>query len=501
MKKLFALILALAMVLCLAACNGNSDPTDSPSAGNESPSPENPGEVKMTDGRYFLDVSGMKCFIHFYEDGTYYALYFDGSVTEAGTWELVDKEFEYISDPGPDGDHNTPEDNVNATAPQVVVFTSYKTGTPVEVAYVDDQLVDMSLGGMANHRTLAHEPDYAYNPNVDEIPIQLYVFYANNDIGSNLILNHNKAFEDLTGDMYNDGTWELTGPGVYGLTYSDGTEATLTVANDGKSAVLAKADGTDLTVRDDYHEGGDTIAKVMSLRAEDVQVGLPMGVALRLDGYSDGTCKLIIEIAQIGAELEADTGTFEVSEAMRPTFHLTTLGDIEGEPDYAGASESGIPFTVHLTGTVSPEFNGAETPMELDTDVTGLYNPNAAPEESAPTVVASFRADDAQVGLPMGVGLRLDCYSDNTAVLIVEIAQIGEELEADKGTYEVSETMAFTFTFDNAGTVSGAPDYATATQTGIDVNVAYKADVEVEFSGTATPLAIDSPLTGTYSIA
>ena len=501
MKKLFALILALAMVLCLAACNGSSDPTDSPSAGNESSSPENPGEVKMTDGRYFLDVNGMKCFIHFYEDGTYYALYFDGSVTEAGTWELVDKDFEYISDPGPDNDHNTPEDNVNATASQVVVFTSYKTGVPVEVAYVDDQLVDMSLGGMANHRTLTHESDYAYNPSVDELPIQLYVFYANNDIGSNLILNHNRVFEDLTGDMYNDGTWELTGPGVYGLTYSDGAKATLTVANDGKSAVLAKADGTEITVRDDYHEGSDAIAKVMSLRAEGVQVGLPMSVALRLDGYSDGTCKLIVEIAQISTELEADTGTFEVNAAMRPTFHLAALGDIEGEPDYGGASESGIPFTVHLVGTVNPEFNGSATPMELDTDVTGLYNPNAAPEESAPTVVATFRVDDAQVGLPMGVGLRIDCYSDNTAVLIVEVAQIGQELEADKGTYEVSETMAFTFTFENAGAVSGTPDYATATTTGIDVNVAYKADVEVEFGGASTPLSIDSTLSGTYSAA
>lgn len=497
MKKILALLMAAAMLLTLCACaSQTSETTNTTEAAETETSAPAPKEVKMTDGYYFLDINGMKCFVHFAEDGTYYALYFGGSVTEAGTWELLDEPMEYMSEDGADDDANTTEDNTYATAPQTVVFTNYATGTPVKVAFVEDALVDMSLGGMANHRTLTHVPDYAYNPSVEEIAIQLFVFYANNDIGSNFILNHNRTFEDVTGDTFEDGTWTLTGPGSYELTYSTG-KAALTVAENGKTAVIAKEDGTTIELKDDYKEEA-AIAKVMSLTADEVTVeGLPMTVALRLDGYSDGTCQMYVVISQIGAELLADEGTFEVSDAMRPTFHFAAAGDIEGTPDYAGATETGIPFTVAYAADVQPEFNGEKTPMSLNAEVTGIYNPNATAEEV--TVAATVRAEDAQVGLPMGVGLRIDCYSDGTAKLIVEIAQINTELEVDKGTYEISEAMKFTFAFEKAGEVIGEPDYATATDTSVDINVAYQADVDAEFNGEMTPMSIDATLTGTYT--
>ncbi len=385
MKRFLTILLALTTALGIAGCGKDEGGetaalTESASSGSqESAAPESeeqPSEVKITDGRFYLDINnGMDCYVHFYEDGTYYAKYFDGSMMEAGTWELADKELDYMT-PGPDNDVTQEADNGTATAKQVVIFTPYTTGIPVEVAYDGDALCDMSLGGMANHRTLTHEPDYAYNPDVDETAIQLFVFYANNDIGANMILNHNKTFEDLTGDAYNDGTWEMAGAGVYDMTYSDGSSATLTVAEDGKSAVLKK-DGKETELRDDYREPSEELALFMSLRAEDVSVPeLPMGVNVRLDGYSDGTCQVIIEVTQMSAELVADTGTYEVSEAAKPTFHFETLGDIEGTPDYAAAGEDGLPFTVHLAGTTNPEFNGDVSPMTLDTDVTGIYNPS-----------------------------------------------------------------------------------------------------------------------------
>ena len=144
-----------------------------------------------------------------------------------------------------------------------------------------------------------------------------------------------------------------------------------------------------------------------------------------------------------------------------------------------------------------PEFNGANTPMTIDSEFTGMYNPNASASE--PVIVTTLRCEDAQVGLPMGVALRLDCYDDGSTVLMVEIAQIGAELEADRGTYTVSETMKYTFAFDKAGEVVGEPDYATATESSVDINVAYAADVEVEFNGANTPLSIDSTLNGIHN--
>ena len=486
MKKLLSLLTAAALLLCLlAACGGNADSSDAP----ETPSADNT-PVNLWDGYYTDNSTGLLSFVRFNEDGTYYAKYFEGSVLEAGVWELVEEPTTY---------QVSFESTETKDSAQTIIMTSYSSGTPVRVAYVDDQLCDMSLGGMANHRTLAHDAEYAYNPATDEIAIQLYVFYANNDIGANFILNHDCTFEDVTGDTFSSGKWEMAGTGEYKLTYDGGDTAALAVDASGKSAILTKADGSTLELKDDYKAGDDSDVQVMSLRAEEVEVGLPMKVNLRIDGYKDGTCKLIVEVAQVGAELLADEGTFEVSEAMKPTFHFNLSGDIEGAPDYAGATESGIPFTVTYAGDVEPEFNGANTPMSINSEFTGMYMPNASAGSSESTVVTTMRCEDAQVGLPMGVALRLDCYDDGSAVLIVEVAQIGAELEADQGSYTVSETMKYTFAFDKAGEVIGEPDYATATESGVDINVAYAADVEVEFNGAATPLTIDSTLTGTHS--
>lgn len=43
-------------------------------------------------------------------------------------------------------------------------------------------------------------------------------------------------------------------------------------------------------------------------------------------------------------ELLADQATFEVSLAMKPTFHFEKAGHMEGTTDYAGVTPDGIPF-------------------------------------------------------------------------------------------------------------------------------------------------------------
>lgn len=510
MKKL--LVLFVVMLLSaglLTACGDKDNDTDSPSVTNvpkddKKDNAENEQkndakedgkgdagkEAKLWDGRYSENSTGLISWVHFYEDGTYYAKYFDGGVLDAGTWELVDEVTTY---------QVSFESEETKDSAQTIIMTSYTSGTAVRVAYVEDELCDVSLGGMANHRSLVHDADYAYNPSVDEVAIQLYVFYANNDIGANFILNHDRTFEDVTGEFFASGKWEMTGVGVYQLTYDDGSTASLTVNASGKSGILTMADGMTVALTDDYRIGDDSNIQVLSLRFDGAEVGLPMSVNLRIDGYKDGSCKFIVEVAQVGAELLADEGTFEVSETMSPTFHFKLAGDLTGTPDYASASADGIMFSVNYVGDVEPEFNGALTPMTVNAELTGMYTPNASAGNTVPVIVTSMRCEDAQVGLPMGVALRLDCYDDGSAVLMVEIAQLGVELEADKGNYSISETMKYTFAFDTAGEVVGEPDYATATENGVDINVHYNGSVEVEFNGTLTPLNIDSVLVGTHS--
>ena len=114
------------------------------------------------------------------------------------------------------------------------------------------------------------------------------------------------------------------------------------------------------------------------------------------------------------------------------------------------------------------------------------------------TVIMSLTSDSVHVGLPMDVTLRLDCYGDNTCRLVLEVVQFGVELEADQGTYHVSETKKFAFHFENAGEVTGEPDYASAAESSIDVVAAYKATLKERFNGSMLDLTIDAKVKGTY---
>lgn len=502
-KHISAIVLSvvLGMSTFLGGCGNREETTTAPEEsikteeGTESAS-EVRGEVQMWDGYYEDTSTGLLSFIHFYEDGTYYAKYFDGSVLDAGTYQVLEEEMEYNADSGADGDFGTEDDNTKATASHVVEMTSYQSGTAVKVAFTDDQLCDMSLGGMANHRTLTHNAEYVYDPDVDETAIELFVFYADNNIGSNFILSHNRTFVDVTGDTFQDGSWEMTEAGTYTLIYSDGTEAVLTVGADGRSAILTKSGGDELALKDTYEEGGDLSgAVILSLVAEDVEAGLPMGVDLRLDCYGDNTCKLIVEVSQIGAEIEADQGTYSVTESYQYTFNFVNAGNVAGTPDYASATENSLDVAAVYKADMEVEFNGSVTPLSIDSELKGTYVMGGAVQ--AAEVVNTLTADDAEVGLPMGVNLRIDIYSDDTCKLIVEVAQLGAELEADQGTCTLDETnFKYTFDFEKAGELISEPDYASATAEGLDMTLAYKAETEVEFNGTSTPLSIDTVLQG-----
>lgn len=315
-------------------------------------------------------------FVHFNEDGSYYSSYFDKAVVDAGVWEVLDEELEYSVDAGPNGDANTVEDNTKAAAAQVVALTSYQTGETVKIAYVDDQLCDMSMAGLANHRNLAHDAGYAYNPATDETSIQLYVFYAGNSIGSNITLSHDRSFVDVTGDTFMDGTWEMGETGTYALTYSDGTEGTLTVDASGKTAVLEKTGADALDLSYTYEEGGEEAGEVTTvLRAEDQQVGLPMAVALRLDCLSDGTCKLVVEVAQTGQEMQLDQGTYTITETFKIQFVFDNAGELESVPDYENAGEQGLDMTLAYKADILIEEGGQSQQFNIDSELAGTYVP------------------------------------------------------------------------------------------------------------------------------
>ena len=338
---------------------------------------ETTDEASMTDGYYYEESTGRPSFYRFNEDGTYYASLLGGGVTDAGTYELKDEELEYYADGGKDGDINTLEDNTIVTAKQVIEIVSYKGGEPIKMAFDNNRLCDISLAGIANHRNMDHVPDYPYNPEVDEVAIEVYLFYANESAGSTITLSHNRTFMDVTGDVMCEGTWEMLMPGEFILVYEEEENTgTLNVSEDGKSAVLVTPAGEEIALVMSLDEEEDLQEVVLSLTAVEQQVGLPMGVDVRVDCYADETCKLIIYVAAVGADLEVDAGTYTISPTYQFEFQFETAGTINGTPNYETANEEGLEVSLIYVADGTVEFNGAETALTLNSELKGVYSGN-----------------------------------------------------------------------------------------------------------------------------
>ena len=237
-----------------------------------------------------------------------------------------------------------------ATATQIVELVSYVNPTPVKVAYVDGKLVDISLAGMANHRTMALTEGKAYDAST-ETPIKVVNLYADNLEGNTLTLYHDKSFVDYTGEMGIYGTWEKNEDGSYTLTDEDDEDNVFTLTwNEDGTASYSLGDGEtkDLTT-----SIGPVAFNVF--KAENVQVATAdttMGANLTLNCYDDGTCVLLVNITAIGMELEADKGTYTVADVFNYTFNFETAGEIAGQPDWASATTSGIGVNVPYAATV-----------------------------------------------------------------------------------------------------------------------------------------------------
>lgn len=318
----------------------------------------------LTEGAWRTEEAGMACFYHFNGDLTYYGSFFMGAMTEAGTYEVVEEEKEYIAGPGEDGEMGTADD-VLEKAPAFVRFTSYD-GKVQEAAIVDETFPDISFGGMANHRALPHDAAYQYVASEEEVPIVIAVYYADNEEGNSLTLYHDKSFVDYSGATGLEGTWEKKEDGSFVLTTDEGQEMSLVPGDEGA----------------EYTAGGETVVLagkvshgdiVCSFRMEGVEnTGLPMAVDLRIDCKDDDTCQLIVEVAAVNAELVADEGTYEVGGDMFSyTFHFGTAGDIQSEADYTTATANSIGLKVPYKADVTVEFSGAETPLTIDTVLEG----------------------------------------------------------------------------------------------------------------------------------
>lgn len=371
MKRKCTFVLALAVALtmlvlagCGPAITTTVPTTTAPTTTPEPTTTEAPANP-MAVGRFEWKNPpvDLETYIRFNDDGTYYAFFFGGGVIEAGMYELLDEEFEYNAGPGPDEDYSTIEDNEKATASQVVIFRSYG-GKEQKVAYEDNELRDMSLGGMSNNQTMLHNKDFDYDP-ANEQSVVVHQYYYNNEAGSNLILYHDRTFVDFTGDIGEEGNWVMNADGSFTLTSTDNNDAQYTLVIDGGMATYKKGSQTlELSA-----SVGNT--PVIVFLVEGIQVGLPMAVDMHIDCFADGTVKAFVYVAAVDAVLEVDSGTYTVADIYKFTFDFETAGEIAGQPDFSSATASSLEIDVPYTADVIANFAGNETPMSIDTVLRG----------------------------------------------------------------------------------------------------------------------------------
>lgn len=375
-KSILAVILTLVLMMAVlpVGCGKTDDGTKENNAQSDdaqtdnSKDEENSGEVQMWDGYYYYIIAdmGIESFIHFNEDGTYYASYFDKAAVDAGTYEVLDEELEYYPDTS--GDDVGDTDGEMAASSQVVAFTSFVTGETQKVAYVEDALLDMSLGGLGNHRNLRHKADYKYVAENEEMSIEIAAYFAGGSTGSAITLGHNGSFMDATGDELLEGTWEQKNVGEYALNYDDGTKGTLKIADDKKTAELTRGDEV-VTVEAMGAEGS-----AFTLSNPSVEVGVPITVELRLDCAEDGTCELFVVVSQINTEISIDKGTYTMSDAAKGSFEFEKAGACEAAPDYSTATDNSVDLNMAYKADLTIEMNGESTDISVDTVLTGTYS-------------------------------------------------------------------------------------------------------------------------------
>lgn len=373
-KQLLSLVCVLALcagLLVLSACgneNAENSPSNSPSPSqSETVTPsqdqEPAGEAKLTDGYYKTEISGLPSYVRFNEDGTYYAYYFDGGVTEAGTYEVADKSADY---------YETYNDGVadeasKKTAAQVITLTSYVGGGVTEIPFDGDRLCDFTAGGMSSHVFMDHDAAFAYNADdMENPPIAVQTLYANNDAGMTLTLYHNRSFVDYTGDKRVSGTW-APAAGGYTLTAEDGGAYTLTLSDGGAA----------------YDKAGESVELADKITAGTVdaefvpEADVPVSGVPGMDGPSDCPVKLVVYdndtmelITDIfGNEVVVDKGSYTVDTSgpiPAYTFTFESAGELTTAPDYASATASSIVLNLSYAVTdAACSVNVGGAPMDL----------------------------------------------------------------------------------------------------------------------------------------
>ncbi len=498
-KKWMALALAGGMTLSVALVGCTEEHTEHIDedgngvcdvCGEAMPGTGGTDEVKISDGAW-LDAESMAS-LKLHEDGTFYMI--GVFVNASGSWELTDTATKYYkiesgATPAPE------DDQTEYTSEQSIVFTGYTSSGgrfDYTVAFAENTIWNCTIAaGAEMTRTLHQNAEYEWDESA-ETAIEVARVCMPKDQNANIVLYHDGTFASQLDD-YTEGTWTQTDAG-YAMKDENGADYGVLTAVENGSCTFTPADGTAVTLYDEAW----TPSIVLTGSAE----------------------------ATFAGESSAETATFTVNLwAQDSTFSASVIDSSfktyeVAEGSYASNSDGSITLTygsASATVTVPDGEGNVSASMTFGqgevfaSDVTVTLTGKSAVREA----VTSFTAADVTVSGVPGVGqapadLELVLYNDGTAELqaVLKIAQgMNFNTVVDRATYTADFSGAFpayAFVFDAAGEIATAPDYATATPTGITLNLAYsveEADCTTEMNGTpvALSLTFDATLQYAYS--
>ena len=350
-----------------------------------------PDETEVAE-YYFTDElgSGLPCFIHFKDDGTYYIAFYGGAFKDAGTYELVEEELDYMDATvdDPNGAYLDPASK--KTAPAYIQLNSYTDVVTMnwvasgEMEPTDKlPLVDGTIpigSSMTALVTFKADEDYG-DPNGIEsnFRVEIVKLYAENNETKTFVLYHDGTYEDLTGTGFAGGTYEFGDTdGTYLLTDDlSGETVTLTINGDG-TATFGDRTFTESVKSDRTFEGTLAISTITGEHKDYLSAvldGQSMDLELRCNA-ADGTFQLIGSGSYMGGAVALENivlGSGTYTEEPDPTY-LNAIPKFTFAAEGTGiAIESSVAVGTEATYTLSVTF--AEAPTVINA-MGGSFNVN-----------------------------------------------------------------------------------------------------------------------------
>lgn len=483
-KLLVSLTLTASLALSgiLAACTDPEEPCTEHVDANgdgvcdncgETVSTPEPAEKQLYDGRWITPANtpdGEGATLKLKEDGSYY--YYSAWTYSMGNWEVVEGNYTYYKiEAGNAPDASAGDDTAAYEATEQLVLTAFD-GASFKGVIAEGRIWNMersTLQGIS-YSSLVQEPDYNWDEDNDEEPIASIELCETKNASAQLILyasmtDEGKLFDSIGGNTISsdEGTYEKSVSG-------DVTTYTLKEGGTAYATLTVNADGT-YTYTPDGEEGFALVTEAWTttqlLTSGDEYISLSFGGAaedamaeLRL--WQDNSADVVVTRIKDYSYETVLSGTY--TQNSDRTITLTF-----GEENFTvSAPDENKLISVALTIPA-----GEYVTEVAEITLTGEVKEVGTPLFSFASGTVTFGTTGASPTPTMDGSLELVLYSDGIAEMMATVDVFGTAYTTsiDRGTYTADESSgvpAYTFNFENAGTLtttSEAVDELNATLT------------------------------------